>query len=111
MKNFIQAGNVVTLTAPYALASGDGALVGSIFGLATNAASSAASVELFVGQCVAEVTALSTDTGAAGIKMYWDNTNKRATVTSTSNSLIGVLMLAKVTATTVATIRLNGISI
>ena len=30
MKNYVQPGNTITLTAPYAVASGDGLLVGSI---------------------------------------------------------------------------------
>ena len=35
MKNFIQKGNNITLTAPYNVTSGDGLLVGSAFGVAT----------------------------------------------------------------------------
>lgn len=111
MKNFIQAGNIVTVPAPYALASGDGALVGSIFGLATNAAINGASVELFVGSVVAEVTALTADVGTVGTKMYWDNVNKRTTITAAGNSLVGVLAVAKAGTSSVATIRLNGISV
>ncbi len=38
MKNYVQPGNAITLTAPYAVASGDGLLVGSIFGVAAGAA-------------------------------------------------------------------------
>ena len=34
MKNYVQPGNTITLTAPYAVTSGDGFLVGSIFGVA-----------------------------------------------------------------------------
>ena len=38
MKNYVQPGNTITLTAPYAVASGDGLLVGSIFGVASGTA-------------------------------------------------------------------------
>ena len=38
MKNYVQPGNTITLTAPYAVTSGDGLLVGSIFGIASGAA-------------------------------------------------------------------------
>ena len=38
MRNFVQPGNTITLTAPYAVASGDGLLVGSIFGIAAGTA-------------------------------------------------------------------------
>jgi len=41
MKNYVQPGNTITLTAPYAVASGDGLLVGAIFGVASGTASEA----------------------------------------------------------------------
>ena len=44
MKNFVQPSNTITLTAPYAVASGDGLLVGSIFGVAAGAAALGESV-------------------------------------------------------------------
>ena len=111
MKNFIQEGEIITVTAPYALASGDGALVGSIFGVATNASASGAVVELFVDSGVVALTAVTADTGSVGTKMYWDNTAKKVTTISTSNSLIGVLTVAKVGTDTTATVRLNGVSV
>jgi len=45
MKNFVQPGNTITLTAPYAVASGDGLLVGSIFGIAAGDAALGEPVE------------------------------------------------------------------
>ncbi len=45
MKNYVQPGNTITLTAPYAVASGDGLLVGSIFGIAAGAAALGEPVE------------------------------------------------------------------
>ena len=111
MKNFVQAGNILTLLAPYPLASGDGALVGSIFGVATNAAANGATVELWVDAAVVTLTAVTADTGAVGTKMYWDNTAKKLTVTATANSLVGVLTVAKAGTDATATIRLNGVSV
>ena len=111
MKNFLQEGEIITVTAPYALASGDGALVGSIFGVATNAAVSGAAVELFVDSGVVILTAVTADTGSVGTKIYWDNTAKKVTTTLTSNSLIGVLTVAKLGTDTTATVRLNGVSV
>lgn len=35
MKNFVMEGKTLTLTAPYALTSGQGLLVGSLFGVAS----------------------------------------------------------------------------
>ena len=45
MKNYVQPGNTITLTAPYDVASGDGLLVGSIFGVATGAAANGEAIE------------------------------------------------------------------
>ncbi len=45
MKTYVQPGNTITLTAPYAVASGDGLLVGSIFGIAAGDAAIAEPVE------------------------------------------------------------------
>ena len=111
MKNFFQSGNIITLIAPYALASGDGMLVGSIFGVATNAAASGAAVEAWVDAAVVTLAAVTADTGAVGTKMYWDNTAKKLTITATANSLVGVLTVAKTGADTTATIRMNGTSV
>lgn len=111
MKNFAQAGIVIALAAPYALTSGDGLLVGSIFGVATNSAANGASVETYVGPCVVALTCLSTDAATVGTKMYWDNVNKRLTISAAGNSLVGVLTVAKLAAETTATVRLNGVSV
>ena len=110
MKNFVQDGETITVTAPYAVASGDGALVGSFFGIACNAAANAAPLELKLNGVFA-ITALSTDTGSLGAKVYWDNTNKRITTTASGNSLVGALTVAKLAAETTATVRLSGIAI
>ena len=39
MKNFVQAGSAITITAPGAIASGSGVLIGSLFGVASGSAS------------------------------------------------------------------------
>lgn len=107
MKNYVQEGKTLTLTAPYAVGSGDGALVGSFFGVAVATYANAAEGE-FVTQGVFDLTALNTDTGSVGTKVYWDNTNKRVTTTSAGNTLIGALTKAKANGETTARVRLNG---
>lgn len=110
MKNFIQEGDVITVVAPYALASGDGCLVGSIFGVATNAAANGTSVEISI-EGVVELKAASADTGAVGAKIYWDNAAKQLTTTAAGNALVGALTVAKTAGQLSATVRLNGISV
>ena len=109
MKNFVQPGETVTLTAPYAVTSGGGLLVGSIFGIATATAASGAEVEVLIEGVVdhARATGASTD-WTAGTKIYWDNTNKVITKTATSNTLIGIAMTAAAVGDATGRVRLNG---
>jgi len=106
VKNSIQEGEALALAAPYAVASGGGALIGAIFGVAVTALANAE-----VGSFqLCGVYSLPKATGAAtlGAKAYWDNTNKNVTATSTSNTLIGVFVAAYASGDTLANVRLNG---
>ena len=118
MKNYLQEGDTLQMTAPYAVASGAGALVGSLFGVALSALANGA-VGAFLTDGVVSLVKEGAGSGQAwteNLRIYWDNTNKRATVTSTSNSLIGVAVRQvdgtfPITTATVGAVRLNGISI
>lgn len=110
MKNFVQQGGTVTLTAPYAVASGAGALVGSTFGVATGDVANGASGE-FVTSGVFDLLVLGTDTIDMGQKIYWDNTNKRCTETAAANYLIGAALEAKLNGPTTVRVRLDGIAV
>jgi len=107
MKNQVQDGDVITVTAPYTVTSGQGCQVGAaLFGIASGDAASGATIELQM-EGVYDVTALSTDTAAVGDLLYWDNTNKRLTTTATNNLKVGVAVAAKAAAATTARILLN----
>ena len=93
MKNYVQPGNTITLTAPYAVASGDGLLVGSIFGVASGTAALGETVEAALTG-IYDLKKVASQAWAAGDKVYWDNTAKEATKTTTSNTLIGVAVVA-----------------
>lgn len=107
MKNYVQGGSTLTLTAPYDVASGAGALVNLIFGIAIAAVLSGAVGE-FETEGVYDITALSTDTAAVGVAAYWDNTNKRITTTSSGNTKVGVFSGVKANGETTGRVRLNG---
>lgn len=107
MKNYVKPGEVMSLTAPYAVTSGAGLLVGSIFGVATMDAANGAAVEAQVVG-VFDINKLGTDVVAQGAPLYWDDTNKRLTVTSTSNTLVGVAEAAAGNGVTEVRTRLNG---
>ncbi|WP_347268396.1 DUF2190 family protein [Paracoccus sp. (in: a-proteobacteria)] len=108
MKNYVQPGNTITLTAPYAVASGDGLLVGSIFGVAAGTAALGESVETaLIG--VFDLKKVASQAWSVGDKIYWDNTAKEATKTTTSNTLIGVAVVAVAggAGDTIGRVRLN----
>ena len=108
MKNYVQPGNTITLTAPYAVTSGDGLLVGSIFGIASADAALNDPVEAaLVG--VFDLTKVGSQAWTVGAKVYWDDTNKRTTSVATSNTLIGVATeaVAGGAGDTIGRVRLN----
>ena len=109
MKNYVQPGNTITLTAPYAVSSGDGLLVGSIFGVAAGTAALGEAVEAALTG-VYDLKKVASQAWAAGDKVYWDNTAKEATKTTTSNTLVGVAVVAVAggASDTIGRVRLNG---
>lgn len=109
MKNYVQPGNIITLTAPYAVTSGDGLLVGAIFGVASGTVALGEAVETAV-EGVYDLKKVASQAWAAGDKIYWDNTAKNTTKTLTSNTLIGVATEAVAGGATdlIGRVRLNG---
>lgn len=109
MKNAVQTGDVVTLAAPYDVASGAGAQVGILFGVAVRDVASGASGE-FALTGVFDLKAASAATATPGAAAYWDNTAKQVSHTdaSSANKLIGAFLLTKTNGQTVARVRLNG---
>jgi predicted RecA/RadA family phage recombinase len=107
MRNFRQPGDVISVPAPYILTSGQGALVGALFGVAVFDAALSAPVELRVDGVV-ELTKATGEAWTVGAAIFWDNTNRRTTTTPTGNTRIGVATVAALAAATVGTVRLNG---
>lgn len=109
MKNFVQNGETLTLTAPYAVSSGGGALVGSIFGVAATDVGNGAEGEFQVCGVFDLVRATGGGTGfTAGTLIYWDDSAKKVTETSAGNKLIGVAVKAAGDDDATARVRLNG---
>lgn len=108
MKNYVHDGKACDLTAPYALSSGGGAKVGQLIVIA---AADAASGAAFVGytEGVYDVLAEGAGSGQAwaeGDLVYWDNSAKQFTKTSTSNTKAGYAVAAKVTTGVLGRLRL-----
>ncbi|GAA0569518.1 DUF2190 family protein [Caenispirillum bisanense] len=106
MRNFVQAGSVLTLPAPYAVASGTGFLVGSLFAVAASDAATGAEVEGCT-QGVYLLPKVAGEAWAIGAKVYWDDAAKTCTTVATDNTLIGVAVQAGAGST--GTVRLNGV--
>lgn len=109
MRNFVAVGNALTITASAALVSGQGVLIGALFGVAAgDIANGAEGVVNVTG--VYDLPKQPSQAWAVGARVYWDAANARATTTATSNTLIGVAVLATggTAGETVGRVRLNG---
>lgn len=94
MKNYVQDGKTITLTAPAGgVTTGVGVLIGALFVVPLF---SAAVSEPFEAR-VSGVATLPKASGAVteGAKLYWDNTAKNVTTTATSNTFIGYAAAAQ----------------
>jgi predicted RecA/RadA family phage recombinase len=94
MQNYIQRGDTVTVTAPYAVKSGGGVLIAGtahLFGVAVNTQAQGDSTEILTVGIFDLVK--DTSTFAEGDAVYWDDTAKKATSTSSGNTKIGVAAL------------------
>lgn len=110
MKNYIQSGESLTLTAGGTLTSGQGLLVGTIFGVVAEAAVSGQLYTL-VFQGVFDLPKAASVTPAVGAKVYWDDTNKNVTTTASGNTLIGVAAVAALAGDATVRVRLDGVCV
>lgn len=111
MENFVQRDdqdNGLVVTAPYARSAGEGVLVGAMFGVCVDAASSGASV--VVKRHGVYTLAKATGAGenpSAGAIVYWNDTNKNVSASSTGNTRIGYARSARTTADTTVDVVLD----
>lgn len=96
------------LAAPYAAAVDTGMLIGEIFGFATAAIANGGTGVLATEGVFLTSNILASDAWTEGLALYWDNTNKRITITSSSNTKIGYAAQVKAGAVTSGLVVLNG---
>lgn len=105
MKNYIQKGDVLTLTAPAGgVVSGQGVKVGDLFVVASG---DALEGEEFEG-CTCGVFSLpktTTQVYTQGVTIYWDGS--KLTTTSTSNIEAGRVVKAAANGDAVASVRIG----
>jgi predicted RecA/RadA family phage recombinase len=110
MKNYIQNGAMIAVTAPAdGVTSGDGVLVGNLFGIASTTTSGGDAVTIQM-EGVFDLLKLGTDTIGQGQAVYWDAANRRVTETASGNCLIGAATEAAGNGASVVRVRLNGVS-
>jgi predicted RecA/RadA family phage recombinase len=104
--NKIQDGYTVEYAAPYAVTSGQGALIGVRFGVAqvTLALNERGN---FDHTGVHRLTKATGEAWAEGAALFWDNTNRRVTTTSSGNTRIGTAANAALSADAVGNVLLN----
>lgn len=106
MKNFIQPGHNITVAAPAAVQSGDGVLIGALFGVANADAASGADVVIStVG--VFTLPKTTTDDIAVGAAVYWDAAEAEVTTTAAGNTLIGHAVAAAGNPSATVAVRLS----
>jgi predicted RecA/RadA family phage recombinase len=105
MKTYVQSGRVITVTAPSGgVTSGQGVLIGTLFGIAQHDAAAGSDAELLTEGVVeiAKTSALQIDIGD---RLFWDATNKVVNKTATAQVCVGVAVSAA--ANPSATVRMK----
>jgi predicted RecA/RadA family phage recombinase len=110
MKNFIQNGDTISVTAPVGgIASGQGIVAGSLFGVAAKAAAEGESVEIAtVG--VFELPKAPATVIAQGARVAWDDTVKQVVLPGAGLYSIGAAVLAAGNGATLVRVRLDGVA-
>ena len=93
MKNFIGVGNRVTLTAAAVTTAGQPVLIGSLFGIAENAAAIGEPLVLVMNG-IYDLTKTASQAWTVGQLIYWDVATSRVTNVVATNKLVGVAVLA-----------------
>lgn len=109
MKSFIQNGDVITVPAPTGgITSGDGMLVGNLFGVAATTAVEGEPAEVATTGVYSLPKAASAVL-ALGARVSWDNTAKAVTTPGTGRYPIGIAVEDAGNGATMIAVRLDGI--
>ena len=106
---FIQNGEYVEVTLPYARKGGEGVQVGAgLFGICVvdGASGDVVNIHMSGAYGLTAQTGASSD-AAQGALAYWDNANKRITPQASTHLAVGTFLVAKTTAQTTAIVLLD----
>ena len=106
MRNYVQRGDTLTVPAPREVTSGEGVVVGSIFGVANGDAAEGEPVDLdTVG--VFNLPKLAADAYEVGEPVFWDDAAGLVTTDGTDKR-IGIAIEPRAAQTAHVPVRLNG---
>ncbi|MCW1839445.1 DUF2190 family protein [Prosthecomicrobium hirschii] len=105
--NMVQCGDRIDVTAPSGGAtSGKGLLIGTMFGVAALTVAQG-DVTPIILEGVFKMDKATGEAWSVGAAIYWDNTAKKMTTTSSGNTKVGVATVAALSADTTGVVRLN----
>lgn len=105
--NMVQCGDRIDVTAPSGGAtSGKGLLVGSMFGVAALTVAQG-DVTPIILEGVFNIDKTTGEAWSVGDLIYWNNSTKKMTTTSSGNTKVGVATVAALSADTFGKVRLN----
>jgi predicted RecA/RadA family phage recombinase len=110
MKNYIQEGRMITVAAPAGgVASGDGVVIGALFGIASKTAAAGETVTIAT-EGVFDLPKLASAVIAAGDAVAWDDTANQVNAPSTGRYPIGIAIEAAGNGVATVRVRLDGIA-
>lgn len=110
MKNYIQKGDAITLTAQSAVFAGQGVLQGALFGVAATNASAGEEFEAILVGVYSLPKANGEDALAPGDPVYWSDDLGRVTTASADTKRIGAVTQAAPAEAGFVSVRLNGVA-
>jgi predicted RecA/RadA family phage recombinase len=110
MKNFIQTGAMISVPAPAGgVASGQGMIVGGLFGIAATTAQEGTSLEIATTG-VYDLPKAPATVFALGDRVAWDDTAKVIAPPATGLYPVGVAITAAGNGTVIVRVRLDGVA-
>lgn len=110
MKNYIQEGDIIGVTAPSGgIVSGEGLIVGSLFGVALHASTEGEAVEVAT-KGVYQLPKATAAVVAVGTRVAWDNTAKNINLPGAGRFLVGIATEAAGNGITSVAVRLDGVA-
>ncbi len=109
MKNYIQEGDVIDVTAPTGgIFSGEGLIVGSLFGVALHAAAEGDALEIAT-KGVYQLPKASAAVVSVGTRVAWDSTAKNINLPGAGRFPVGIATEVAGNGVTSVAVRLDGV--